>query len=344
MNGIDQTLIQISREFAKKEQIINELYCINKILQMCVKGSNQHLAPEIRPAPTDLRRSADAVTDGNILYLRQAEQNLLYRFNVQNGELVLPIIPCEYLRCSMVVFDNQLVTIGGATSKESKAPRSNELLSLAFGALPDQFMWQSILPCMPTKRSRTTALTFNRFIIVIGGEDEDHNILTRVEILDTMTRTWQQVQDLPDTRCCSSGTIANGYIYILGGWRGVDPVSSVLRCSVNSLLGLPPAGIIAGTEQPGWETLCNLPVEEAACTSLCDTVLVVGGRANKDPVADIRTYNPVNERWEVIGYIEKRRYICFATGLNDRLIVVGGRKEQTITEDTIEIHQFRPLP
>ena len=87
-----------------------------------------------------------------------------------------------------------------------------------------------------------------------------------------------------------------------------------------------------------WETLPNLPVEEAACTSFRNTLLVIGGRANKDPVSDIRIYNPVSQRWEVIGYIQKPRYICFAIGLPDRLIIIGGRTSTTNTEDTIEIY------
>lgn len=63
----------------------------------------------------------------------------------------------------------------------------------------------------------------------------------------------------------------------------------------------------------------------------------MGGRANKEPVQEIRTYNSFEERWEVIEYLQKRRYICFAIGLDDRLIVIGGRTGATNTENTMEI-------
>ena len=232
----------------------------------------------------------------------------------------------------MVFFGNVLITIGGATGKERLSPRSNELLSIYHG------QWKEVLPPMPTKRSRSTALTCERFIIVIGGED-GHKILTTVEILDTTKKVWYKGQDLPDSRCCSSGTIARGYIYILGGWRGADPVSSVLRCSVETLLktSTEVQGSATVTMPCIWETLPNLPVEEAACTSFCNTLLVVGGRANKDPVREIRTYDPMSQDWIVVGYLQRPRYICFAIGLTDRLIVLGGRKEPTNTEDTMEI-------
>lgn len=343
---LNQILEVIKEEFAKKDQVIRELQGINQLLQNLHVIGPQGTWTEC-PIPTDLRRSADAVSDGNIVYLRQAEKASLYQFNVSTGAHIPPVIDCRYLRCSIVMVNNQLVTIGGATSKDKRAPRSNKLLGASVVHVDGHVQWEEIFPPMPTKRSRTTALTYTRIqdgktlIIVIGGEDENHTILTTIEVLDTTpgATQWYKAQDLLDPRCCSSGTIVNGYIYILGGWRGDDPVSSVLRCSVEKLLATckPATDHQQSTNTSIWETLPNLPVEEAACTSFCDTLLVIGGRANREPVSDIRTYNPVSQRWEVLGYIQKPRYICFAIGLADKLIIIGGRIEPTNTEDTMEI-------
>lgn len=338
---LNQTLAVIIEEFAKKDQIISELQGINQFLLNFHVNSPQGTW-DIHPIPTDIRRSADAVSDGNIIYLRQAEKAALYQFDASTGAQISPVIDCKYLRCSLVMVQNQLVTIGGAVTKEKMAPRSNELLGIVNG------QWQEVLPHMPTKRSRTTALTYTQdgktVIIVIGGEDERYTILTTIEVLDVTRGSWYKAQGLPDPRCCSSGTIVNGYIYILGGWRGDDAVSSVLRCSVEKLLKTCKSAANESQESTRtapsiWETLPNLPVEEAACTSFCNTLLVVGGRANKDPVTDIRTYNPASRRWEVLGYIQKPRFICFAVGLQDKLIILGGRTggSATNTEDTIEI-------
>lgn len=230
--NLEQTLSQIREEFAKKEQIIQTLESQNKlILKMYLNNELQRSECQI---PADLRRSSDAVSDGNIIALRRAETNQVYMFNKENGDLLLKIT-CKYLRCSLVVHKGALITIGGATSKDKMAIRSDELIR--YDPTDDQWK-ESGFPPMPTKRSRTTALTFGHFIIVIGGEDENYQILTTVEILDTTTNQWYTAQDLPDPRCCSSGTIVNGYIYILGGWRGESAVSSVLRCSADHLIQL----------------------------------------------------------------------------------------------------------
>ena len=242
---LNQILEKIKEEFANKDKIISELQGINQmLLNLHVNGPQG--AWTIHSIPSDLRRSADAVSDGNIVYLRQAEKASLYQFDVSTGTHIPPVIDCKYLRCSMVIVDNQLVTIGGAQSKDKKAPRSNELLG-ATVVDGQHVQWNEVLPRMPTKRSRTTALTYSQIqdgisvIIVIGGEDENHTILTTIEVFDLIpgpgkTQQWYNAQGLPDPRCCSSGTIVNGYIYLLGGWRGDDPVSSVLRCSVEKLL------------------------------------------------------------------------------------------------------------
>lgn len=295
---------------------------------------------ELFPIPPDLRRSADAVSDGKIVYLRQAEKATIYQFDIQTGQQAFSPVDCKYLRCSMVMIHNTVVTVGGAASKDKTVPRSDELLSFN----PGSSQWEEVLPRMPTKRSRTTALTHGRLIIVIGGEDENHTILTRVEILDTETNIWYRGIDLPEPRCCSSGTIVNDTIYILGGWRGDDPVSSVLACSVDLLINSCKPATQHWQEESStiWKPLPNLPVQEAACTSFHNTLLVIGGRANKEPVSEIRIYNPYSQRWEVIGYMTRPRYICFAIGLMDRLIIIGGRTGTTNTEDTMEI--FHPLP
>lgn len=337
---LNQTLEVIREEFAKRDQIIRELQGINQLLLHLHVYKGPQGTWSTHSVPTDLRRSADAVSDGNIIFLRQAEKRFLYQFNASTGAHIQPVLECKYFRCSMVMVNGQPLTIGGATSKDKKAPRSNELLGATVGS-DGQVQWNEVLPSMPTKRSRTTAFTYTcrrdgkTLIIVIGGEDENNTALTTVEILDVTTGTWYRAQSLPEPRYCSSGTIVNDHIYILGGWRGDDAVSSVLRCSVESLLGTCQSAAETDVYQqnPGvqsvWQTLPNLPVEEAACTSFCNTLLVIGGRANKDPVSDIRTYNPVSQRWDVLWYIQKPRYICFAIGLSDKLIIIGGKSGPT---------------
>ena len=62
--------------------------------------------------------------------------------------------------------------------------------------------------------------------------------------------------------------------------------------------------------------------------SLRDQLLVVGGmdvgRGHKLTV-DIRTYDPLGRKWEVVGHMSTPRRRCFAAVVSDEyLLVVGG--------------------
>lgn len=254
----------------------------------------------LKQIPSDLRRSADAVSDGVKVYLRQAEQKALYTCDISTGQMTRDF-DCKYFRCSMIMYHGKVVTVGGARSKDVEATHSNELLQYD----PSRYRWVPILPPMPTKRSRTTALVHlfgtGYIIIVIGGVDERGRSLKTVEIFDTVKHEWRKAQDLPEERHCSSGAIADGYVYILGGWKGVDnPTSAVIRCSLLDLVSTS----TTPQRESIWKGLADLPVEEAVCTSFQNKIHIIGGRANDISAKEIRTYNSDHDRWDVIGYLK----------------------------------------
>ena len=84
-----------------------------------------------------------------------------------------------------------------------------------------------------------------------------------------------------------------------------------------------------------WEKLPDLPAQEVTCTSFCNELIVVGGVANKVAVSDICHYNEQYRCWEVIGYLPHPRYRHFTVGLWDKLIVIGGLKDDANSEDTV---------
>ena len=306
----------------------------------------------------NLVRSADAVVDGadKNVFLREAKSDppRLYRFQIspdEQGQLLT--IDFGILRWSMIYYNENVILVGGVNKATSQctggmiAVRTNDNGTLS--PVP-------IFTDMPTRRSRTTALVHTNiqngasYIIVIGGEDDNEATLTTVEILaigtTAETSIWYQAKDIPEALHGSSATIVNGYLYLLGGWNKRDhPTSSVFRCNVDTLItSCKPATPFQATtpiSEVVWEKLPDLPVQIATCTSFHNDLIVVGGRANATPVSDIRCYNEQYGRWEVIGYLPHPRYNCFAIGLSDKLIVIGGKKANIYSEDTIDIFEIK---
>lgn len=331
LTGQDTDLLETLQQLlVTKNQKISELESQPLRLYDYCWGSTQ-------PAPDDLLRSVDAVVDddGRIVYLRKGKSkpSVIHSYDVLN-QTWLPPFNCGhdvYFRFSMV-YHTQVLMIGGTKIDESQC--GNEI----FGLNPP-----NIFSRMPSRRCRATSLKWHHegkaFLIVIGGEDVSNSTLKTVEILNLAEEGnyWQRAQDIPEPLSCTSGTIVNGVIYILGGWSKRDhQFSSAYRCNVQDLIATTIPGNNMGEV---WGKLPDLPVEEAACTSFKDQVMVVGGKANKIAVRDIRTYNEVQKRWDVIGYLPTPRYNCFAVGLLDKLIVIGGKKDSVSNENTIDIYQ-----
>jgi hypothetical protein len=177
----------------------------------------------------------------------------------------------------------------------------------------------------------------------LGGEDDVGTTLKTVEIFEHTANKWYKAENIPEPLSCSSGAIVNGCLYLLGGWikHGVA-TSSVYRCNVIDLIATcilePPLLQGASVSDEVWKKLPDLPVQEATCTSFQNTLVVVGGIANEVVVRDIRYYNEQYKRWEVIGYLQRPRRLCFTVGVQNKLIVLGGRKSDSKSEDTIEVY------
>lgn len=300
------------------------------------------------PCIPNLVRSADAVADNQQnVYLRQAKSDpaTMYCLQTTSTDKQVENFEIPTLKWSMIYY-NEVIMVGGFDKTTSQC--TNGLIGIRLNDDGTQRL-QEIFPCMPTRRCRTTALVYTdpqsreSYIIVIGGEDDKEEMLTTVEILDANNR-WCEAKSIPEALSGSSGTIVNGDLYILGGWsRREHPTSSVFRCKVDTLLQSRQLAIPFQEATPirneVWEKLPDLPVQMATCTSFRDTLVVVGGRANTMPVSDIRCYNEQYGRWEVIGYLPHPRYNCFAIGLADKLIIIGGKKANIKNEDSIDIFE-----
>jgi hypothetical protein len=278
------TLSQVQQAFMSNYEKVKELQYIQELLLHTKnhKWTTKGIPQEYH----NLRRTADLVCDesGDNLFLRKVDSEpcAIYQYQVSTDQWGKGT--CPRYRCSMA-YHKHLMTIGGAKGRDDKAPRTGEIFSFVDNN------WISVFPAMPTKRSRSIALTCHIdqevLLIVIGGEDDTDTSLKTVEILSLTypQNGWRKAHDVPETVCSSSGTVAGDYIYVITGWskRNV-PSSTAFRCKIKDL--------IASIAQPNapnvWETLPQLPAEQATCTSLHNIPIVVGGWAKSVAVHDIR--------------------------------------------------------
>ncbi len=130
---------------------------------------------------------------------------------------------------ALTTYHSQLVLIGGMEAS------SHEITNKLWISDQDAIMnWKSsLLPPMPTRRFRSSAVTTGtpESIIVAGGVGEDRADLDTVEAL--VQEQWSTCQPLPKPCYDMNSTIHNGKLYLMGG---ADQGYAVFYCDLVSLI------------------------------------------------------------------------------------------------------------
>ena len=325
----NQQIQQLNQEAAKKDHHTQQKISHFQRKIMKIKFSSDEAWTSMTSAPEKMSRSADAVTDGNLVVVRVSTSKNLYAYDSIRDKWST-FTPFPFMRCSLAIINRELTAIGGMISENQ--PCTNELLQLS-----EEGKW-NIYSSMPTPRSRSTSVTCYyddiHLLVVIGGERHIRKALKTVEVLDIANKKWYSACDLPESRYSCSATVYNGYIYALGGWHEREhPIPSVLRISIQNLVQ---SCLIPTTADSTWQFIKDLPVVESTCTVFCDNLLVFGGTRSDWKVDDkIRVYNESVKEWEILGDMPRNCYLCFAAALNnERLLVIGGSIASFVKSDS----------
>ena len=160
-------------------------------------------------------------------------------------------------------------------------------------------------------------------------------MLRTVEIMNTDSKIWSTVAELPQALCVASTTVTGDHLYILGGaWELSsynDGTHTVYTCLLSVLLKSRRDSASSGDV---WKTIADLPVTWATCVSVQNRILAVGGKDPEESRA-VHMYDPGNNLWQKISKMSVPREQCFATVLPNRVLMVvggwsGGRRTDSI--------------
>ena len=116
--------------------------------------------------------------------------------------------------------------------------------------------------------------------------------------------------------------------------------NSVFTCSIPNLLLSATTG---SSPVPNvWKSISDLPVARSNLASFGGHLLATGGMGGDKPTSNVYRYDFNTDSWTVASQLKKKRYLCLAVALGERVVVVGGwspklfRSETEIT-DCVEI-------
>ena len=265
---------------------------------------------------------------------------------VYNSELDLwsTLPPSECILFGMASVNNQLVLIGGYNCVPLMEGITGQL-RVWDGA------WKEIFAPMPTARCSSSAITYVKWLVVVGGRLEDVDAkLSNVDILDSTLNQWYCCAPLPQP--CSSisltATVGN-MCYALGGFttdhEGSTKAFSVclddLISQAISLNSQPAIATAPPTPSP-WHSLSDTPLAYSTAVCIDGALFTIGGAEgpNLETGASIYLYRPSRKTWvKLYDVLPRRRERCACVALTDRKILIagGGYRSREVWVDIAEI-------
>lgn len=160
---------------------------------------------------------------------------------------------------------------------------------------------------MPTERSNVTAVCDRNNLIVAGEEGQSEVILNTVELMNIASRQWFTATPLPEPLWCSSATVNEGQLYLLGGTDSEWKITqSVYTCSLTPTVCTRPTQLEVEFDF-AWERIADLPVSNCTCIVLCGQLLAIGGCYQGDPVTAIHSYDSDTNSWKISSHMGRAR-------------------------------------
>lgn len=260
-----------------------------------------------------------AVVRGNTAYF--SNECNVYSYTVSEDKWT-KLQPCKYQGFALAVINGQVTTVGGHDSEEVD---TNCLLCLCMDK------WQEVFPPMQRCRSVPATATTPTNLVVAGGLSE-HNYLTTVEVLNTVTLQWSKAsgRGLPQE-------VYNCQMMLRGESLYLSVEDNVFSCSVEDLLKsceTPPTN-----SSKLWTRLADVPqiVYGSALAVVRGRILAIGGTNRLGcETRDIYCYDMATNLWSAIGKMPTpRTQVQTAVLPGDELVAVGGDLRFMETGSTI---------
>ena len=236
----------------------------------------------------------------------------------ENQWTTLPPLTVKWFGLGQI--NGKLVAVGGV--KKDKRKRADVYVF-------DSHKWKStVIPPISLARTFPAVSSFNKLLIVAGGNMEGGRSTNTVEIFQQATSQWQQAATLPKA-CCNLSLVNSGdTLYALGGYDQPSLLNQVLYTSKDDLLQAP------DPTKPTWRTLQSSPTHQPAAAMLSGNLLAVGGwQVPEGKVAhkSIHMYSTTTDSWVYFSDLpEPCAWTTCAVLSATEILVIGGRNVENV--------------
>ena len=262
--------------------------------------------------PVGIATYPRVVVIGSKVYIGGRDARAVMVYDVREDEMKeLPSL--DYQHYGMTAHNSQLVVVGGTHHSTGKRTKSICVWDSQCS------IWTYPYPPMTIPCSGSSMISYNRFILVVGGRGEDGKYTSETQLLDTSTGQWYQTTPLPEPCLDLTSCFIGNICYLLGGWSSNRIQNTqVYTASLEQLIS---NAVSPSTGAPAWSTLENLPLTHSTALALQGSLLAVGGENS----SAIHAYQPSSKSWIKVGDLPREQWFCGCAILpNGELLLAGG--------------------
>ena len=186
---------------------------------------------------------------------------------------------------------------------------------------------------MPTARSEFSTSVVDGKIFAIGGQvrleqDEFGDLtLSKVEMYDPETDTWERRMDMPTPRSAVSTSVVDGKIFVIGGAQ-LKKIKGYRGWGIEAKK-LPTVEMYDPTTD-AWTQKADIPtVRSYLSTSVMDgKIYAIGGMSSsteQERLETVEVYDPATDTWAKTESINHARSCAAISVVNGEMYAMGGR-------------------
>ena len=232
----------------------------------------------------------------------------VFKYSItENSWDTLLLAPVYHARIGYL--NKKVLTIGGRISGQVIADIHE------FDEASQQWVRSTSIPPMPTARASATVVSWSSppALIVCGGNDQQIQPMTVVEVYYSRTSQWHAVTPLPFPRASMTHTVIHNVLYLVGGFE-TNEVSSYKKTVLSTLIPqLLETSLQSSPAQCQSLSITDAPNYRSAAASLDlgGCLLVMGGV--KGPnwplakpnliVSSVHAHCPSTSSWVLVGQL-----------------------------------------
>ena len=271
--------------------------------------------------PTPMYDAYVAVSNGTVyctgLTPSEDNQHLVYAYNTKTNQW--RELPRPGHRLGVIhMLGDKLAILGGRDSGTDKIHNKVTTYNSKTN------MWSKFFPDMLNIRLKPGVITYNDYVIVLGGKYGRDTIHDSIEVMNYRDEQmqWKEVPlRLPVSMWGIKPTMSGKHITVVGYTHAKGRTSGCYQMPIDDISSFtrPNAACVQ------WQTFSSAPYFFTAIVPNSSPPIIIGGSSDKDVTSDVTVYVKSKDTWRKVDSLTTaRKHVGVALLNNTTAILVGG--------------------